>query len=389
MTIVFTPHLERVLKDGSGDGFIVRRTTRNGREYTVIRYDKKALTGEEENVLDIGRFRSVIVEGDRIRCVAPPKSLDTTSFKSSLSENGCRGEQFVEGTMINVFHDSSLETSKDLGRWEIATRSCVGADTRFFSWTTKTFRQMFVEALVHVSGRDDPLADLDTGFFYSMVLQHPENRIVTPFAEPALYLVAAYRVTDDGLGVENAPCAMRKALETCRWLRSPEVYATGGAEVVQKLQDEWQSGAKNYEEPGVMLHDDQNRTRSKIRNPAYENVRRLRGNQPKLQYRYLSLSSEERSEYVRYYPEAEEAFREYGAQVEEFSRELHSAYMQCKVRREVPLSNVPSKFRTHVYHLHGEYVNTLRSEGKIVTRDVVRDYVNGVPAALLMHGINR
>ena len=49
-----------------------------------------------------------------------------------------------------------------------------------------------------------------------------------------------------------------------------------------------------------------NGVRTKIRNPTYENVRLLRGNQPKLQYRYLMLRSNQKvSEYLKYYQNIE------------------------------------------------------------------------------------
>jgi hypothetical protein len=389
MSITFSPRLDDVLAGKDDDKLIVKHATRNGRDYVVVKYNKKALTKTVEDVKDTGRFRSVVLEDGRVRCVAPPKSLGLEDFVSSLSAGGCRIEQLVEGTMINLFREPSAGTDGDLGGWEIATRSSVGAEVRFFSWTDKTFRQMFIEALSRASGSDGALSELDPAFVYSIVLQHPENRIVSAFSEPSLYLVAAYRVVDDGLGVEADLGALQKAYEACPWLRKPIRYATGGSDVVQELRSEWESGTKHYQDPGIMLHDDEAGTRSKVRNPAYEYVRRLRGNQPKLQYRYLSLSDSERSDYLRYYPEAASSFREYSDQVDEFVRGLHAAYMRCKVRHDVTLSDLPSKFRTHVYQLHGEYLSELRPRGQVVTRDAVRNYVKRVPTALLMHGINR
>ena len=58
----------------------------------------------------------------------------------------------------------------------------------------------------------------------------------------------------------------------------------------------------SYHIQGVVIKTDDG-ARYKFRNPNYEHVRHLRGNQPKLQYQYLVLrQSGKVKEYLQYYP---------------------------------------------------------------------------------------
>ena len=53
---------------------------------------------------------------------------------------------------------------------------------------------MFLEASNNANFEFDIL---DKTLCYSFVLQHPKNRIVVPFKETQLYLVACYRINED------------------------------------------------------------------------------------------------------------------------------------------------------------------------------------------------
>lgn len=89
-------------------------------------------------------------------CFAPEKSLDYSLFVDKYNTEYSWLEDFIDGTMINVFYDNIKET------WEIATRSSVGANIVFFNdvknykyfdnnnyfkdYYNLTFRSMFFEA---------------------------------------------------------------------------------------------------------------------------------------------------------------------------------------------------------------------------------------------------
>ena len=56
-------------------------------------------------------------------CYSPPKSLTFKQFQDSLTEN-IIAEEFIEGTMINLFYDND--------EWHISTRGSFGGKCKFY-----------------------------------------------------------------------------------------------------------------------------------------------------------------------------------------------------------------------------------------------------------------
>ena len=104
--------------------------TSNNQKYKVIRYDKNFLS--VDLVPTYCLCRSVILNSNNnVLSIAPPKSIPTDDFIRRYPENTetIRAEEFVEGTMINVFWDPNIGLS---GSWEISTRNTVGATSSFY-----------------------------------------------------------------------------------------------------------------------------------------------------------------------------------------------------------------------------------------------------------------
>ena len=79
----------------------------NNSNYSVIRYDKNFLCADL--IHSYGLCRSVILNsGGQVVCFAPPKSYKPDIFIQKYPENtdGIQAEEFIEGTMINVFFDN-------------------------------------------------------------------------------------------------------------------------------------------------------------------------------------------------------------------------------------------------------------------------------------------
>ena len=166
----------------------------NNSVYKVIRYDKNFLC--VDLIPSYGLCRSVILNSfNQVVGFAPPKSIHAETFIKKYPEcehyGQIEAQEFVEGTMINVFFDSTIGVT---GSWEISTRNTVGATSSFYKAAgSKTFRQMFMEAAAE-SKLD--INKLEKELCYSFVLQHPENRIVVPFSKPDLYLVGVYKINN-------------------------------------------------------------------------------------------------------------------------------------------------------------------------------------------------
>lgn len=361
----------------------------NDKVYKIVRYDKEYLSEDLKETT--GLFRSVIVQDNRVKVFSPSKSIDYDTFINRYSPEDVRAEEFVEGTMVNVFWDGE--------KWEISTRSSVGGKVSFF--TTKstlktdyenTFRFMFLDALNFYENDTsqffNSLERLPKNICLSFVLQHPLNRIVVPILTPSLYLVETYRI--DGYTVEVLPITDEMKTTLPSYIKYPMKYELSCYESVKELLA---GTTTDYKIVGVMMKYKDTHIRAKIRNPNYELVRELRGNQPKLQFRYLMLRQNQRvGEYLNYYPEHKEEFNKYRKMIHNFTKDLHQNYLNCYVFKQKPLKEFQFQYRTHMYALHELYTSTLCNndnykQRRVTIRTVV-DYVNHLPPAKLMYSIN-
>lgn len=383
---------------GGGDGSLmnvlklnkVECRTANNAIYKVVRYDKNFL--HIDLIPSYGLCRSVIVNcNNNVVGFAPPKSIPCDEFIKKYSEDtrGITAEEFIEGTMINVFWDDSIGLT---GGWEISTRNTVGATSSFYKGLkSKTFRDMFLEAALENRLVMD---NLEKDKCYSFVLQHPENRIVVPFKQPQLYLVAVYSIRNEEHEGSSAVYIdvfdsqdfrdIFFALNTT--VMFPKVYKF---EKYSDLIDEFASMNTAYSVVGVVLHNKETGERAKIRNPVYEQVRNLRGNQPKLQYQYLSLRKEGKvGDFLKFYPENKKEFSGFRDQVHLFTNTLFANYISCYVKKEKPLIEFSEQYRTHMYNIHQKYLHELREQKLFVNNVLVQKYVNELHPSLLMYCLN-
>lgn len=360
----------------------------NNAKYNVIRYDKNFLC--EDLIQSYGLCRSVIINSaNQVVGFAPPKSIPADSFirkypDAELSDS-IVAEEFVEGTMINVFFDPSIGLT---GGWEISTRNTVGATSSFYkSPHAKTFRQMFTEAATE---NNLDINRLEPDMCYSFVLQHPENRIVVPFSKPQLYLVGVYKISNNPneIIVSHYDSSEYKHFfsELGTSVKFPESY---DFDSYKELVDKYGSMNTSYDIVGVVIHNKLTGERTKIRNPVYEQVRNLRGNQPKLQYQYLCLRKEGRvKDFLKYYPENKHDFSAFRDQVHLFTNTLFSNYISCYIKKEKPLIEFSQQYRTHMFTIHQLYMNELREKKLFVTNTIVQKYVNELHPSLLMYCLN-
>jgi len=361
---------------------------KNGETYHILKYDKKYLTLETEG--SIGLLRSLIFKDDgKIVCFAPPKSLNMSGLATTMNNEQSDDktfvfEEFVEGTMINVFYEEATSS------WEIATRSNVGGTMCFFMEngfkTENTFNYMFQEVCQHV-GFD--MSVLNKKYSYSFVIQHPRNRIVKPITEMKLYLTEVYHIEDTTINVVDINNNLEQfgildntvSLVNKQSVRSPDE--------LNGCNQSMLSGQTPYDVVGIVIKSNHGE-RYKIRNPTYEYVRHLRGNQPKLQYHYLELrQSGKVSEYLQYYPEHSGLFNDFRNSIHVYTNDLLSNYIHCYMKKEKKLTEFPEKFRTHMYSLHHEvYKKILMPNRGYVNKEVVIHYFNSLHPSKQMFVLN-
>ena len=359
--------------------------TSNKQKYSVIRYMKEYLC--LDMIPTYGLCRSVILNStNNVVGFAPPKSIPSDSFIKMYPDksNHLVAQEFIEGTMINAFWDPSVGLT---GSWEISTRNTVGATSSFFKGSNqKTFRTMFLEAMTAINLSLD---SLNKDLCYSFVLQHPDNRIVVPFKNPDLYLVAVYhiKIVDGNWTALSYPMS---DLKNYNWgpavIKFPQVYEWN---TYTELIEKYASMNTSYSVMGVVVYNNLTCERMKIRNPVYEQVRSLRGNQPKLQYQYLSLRKEGKvADFLKFYPENKKEFSTFRDQVHLFTSTLFANYIACYVKKEKPLKEFSDQYRTHMFNIHKIFMDDLREKKMFVTNTTVINYVNNLHPSLLMYCLN-
>ena len=140
---------------------------------------------------------------------------------------------------------------------------------------------------------------------------------------------------------------------------------------------------------GLILYDKERDIRTKIRNKNYEFVRKLRGNQPKLDYRYLELKKNKTiNKYLQFFPEHKENFDEFWNKTKEFTNDLYEFYVETHIKKTKNIQDIPKEFKPHLYNLHQYYINDLRPNKFSLQRMHVISYVNHLPEALLLFALN-
>ena len=345
--------------------------------YTIVKYDKTTLSNFF--ISSYGLFRSVILDNGTICSFSPPKSIPSDTFISQYQNKGEHivAEDFVEGTMINVFY-SHTHT-----KWDIATKSNIGGNTSFYK-NCKSFREMFDDACRECQLFIDTL---NPAFCYSFVLQHPDNRIVVPFNKPQLYLTDVYSITQEEMEMRVYPVSPHKVYD---WGKTgvlfPKTYEVASyADLVAK----YASPNTSYDIMGVVIRNMDTLERCKLRNPIYEEVRHLKGNQAKLQYQYLYLRHMGKiPDFLKYYPENKKAFSTYRDHVHMFTNTLYQNYISCYIKKERPLKEFGAQYKTHMYKLHQRYINELKEGNMYITSGEVIRYVNSLHPSLLMYSLN-
>ena len=292
------------------------------------------------------------------------------------------GMEFIEGTMINIFWHNEI--------WEFSTKSVLGGKNNFYKYpNAKTFKMMFDEAC---QATNLNIESLDKTKCYSFVLQHPENRIVIPHDKPQLYLIAVYSIKDNIIKHVH-PSEIRKWVY---WENTsvlfPTIFDLSQTDISTLIERyACPYGNSVYTSMGIVFYNVETGNRTKLRNVTYEKVRQLRGNQAKLEYQYLCLRQENKvSEFLKWYPETKHYITDCRNKLHLFTKELFTHYISCFIKKEKKLSFYSGRYKCHMYNLHQLYIanDGLKSKKMYVTFQVVKEYVNTLAPALLLHFIN-
>ena len=138
-----------------------------------------------------------------------------------------------------------------------------------------------------------------------------------------------------------------------------------------------------------VLYNKKTGERTKVRNPTYEEVRQLRGNQPKLQFQYLSLRKEGKvNEFLKFYPENKTELSMFRDQIHLFTTTLYDNYVSCYIKKEKPLKEFSPQFRTHMFNIHKLYLTEMKEKKEHIKISSVINFVNNLEPTLLMFSLN-
>jgi hypothetical protein len=381
--------------------------------HSILKYTAGTLKCDELHTL--GLLRSVVLDQyGKIMAYSPPKCITPRpdEFTSRFSDDKIIVEELVEGTMINLFYHRPNGQDEGAG-WELATKSCVGANIVFHSVnkpatqepatqepatqepatqepTTqepkKTFRRMFFECMNQAGLEFDAL---QKDCCYSFVIQHPNNHIVRQIDTPTLYLIAVYKIDNENLVVE----------EQCRDEHLARINASAATSVrvplqftdvdLGVLQDIYASVNAPYDFPGLVCRQRSTGVRFKFRNPNYERLKNLHGSEPKLQFQYLSLRQQGKvKQYLKQYPEHRQAFQQFRDQLHAYTNQLFANYIGCYVNKERPCAEYPAEFKLHMFRLHQMYLNELREKKEHITLGKTIAYMNGLNPSQQIYTLN-
>ena len=322
----------------------------------IIRYDKKT---SDFTVPYVHVFRSVVWDtvANLPKSVAPFKACDgVPESKDSLLI-----QDFVEGVMIQAYM-TYADTHVHL-----ATRSKLGANTRFYS------KRNFSDLLTDVPGLQlDKILPPPTTpeaipyTFASLVLQHPEHRIVAPALNPRIYVVSIGYVSADGTVLIN---------------ENPETWPPAAAALAPQTKGlhpltlGWSWQGLVYKNPTTLQ-------RWRERNPAHTLVRDLRGNEADSYSRFLRLrKGGQLPDYISYYPEEKDLFYQIEVKLQEQTKELFADYNAVhRGPREARkhLKEVGWPLNKHIFTLHGLYMKELKPAKQELTIELVTQYVNAL-----------
>ena len=354
-------------------------SVKNHKNKKLYSYNKELITEKGYNIYsDIGLCRSIITDMDnKILMVSPSKSMEYEHFINLYPNiNDVIIEKFIEGTMMNIFWDSEFET------WEFSTKTNIGGNTTFFN--EKTFRVLF-EEVIEYSKLD--VNQLDKNICYSFVFQHPENRIVSKFNNLNLFLIEAYKIVNNTIQILDTRALLNTEAFNNTKVVCPMTYESNRS--YEELYNYYTNKTLSYTIMGVVIRDKSTNIRTKIRNPCYEMVRRLRGNNPKLQYHYYSLLKEDMiSLFLTYYPEYNDEFISFERKNKLFNETLYKNYVRCFIKKEKQLNEYPKNYKTHMYNIHQIYKDILKSQRKTVELNVVKKYTNTLDIKLYLWSVN-
>jgi hypothetical protein len=365
--------------------------------YTILNYDKDVICDDD---FSNGYYRSLIISSpeNKLLAFSPQKSMKPEAFveKYPVVDKNIFMNEIIEGTMVNLFFDERV------GQWEISTRGAVGGSYFYYrnqydinsdKKNQSSFYQMFLEALCGDEKQSLNelilLKDFPKNYSYSFVLQHPDNHIVLSISKCCIYLVSVFEL-QEGNNVKFISPMEYQNWDIFKNVNSlilfPKQYHY---ENYEQLKEENCSIQTDFTNLGVMVTNLESGERTTFKNPTYEEVKLLRGNNPNLQYQYLCLRKTGKvKDFLFYFPQYKKIFYRFYQEYETFVTNVHFSYLTYYVQKQSV--QISKKYSPHIYKIHHElFLPSLQTENPIIVkRKVVKEYFDNLEPREMIYHLN-
>lgn len=374
----------------------------NNSLYYMINYDKSMICFDDtEN----GKYKSVVLsypEKD-VLCFSPEKSMIFEKFIEKYPEinDTILINEFIEGTMINLFYDYKTK------KWLISTRKRIGGKNRIMNEFTnnKTFYELFLESLS--ANVDDDLNDLPfikmlpMSYCYSFVLNNMKST-------PISYLVAVHKIYFDNTIKYILPTEYEKwkffvnVVGLIQFPKRIENYNT-----YESLNHYYNDIHNNSHSKGCVITNLKTGERTKIINIEYSKKKESQKIDNNLLYQYLcyrrinviskkykkldkNIEETDFFFWIKNIPYHKNNFLKIHEKVENFIKNVHSSYLDFYVYKSRGQKDISEKFMKYIFKIHYTiYIPSLRTKEKIrITKDIVHDFFNKIEPNEMLYIIN-
>ena len=349
-----------------GSPYVILKTTKDDSTSTVNTEEETYVAGSYPLLAQLCRSVVWDTRTNTPCSVAPFPARRDQKIPTDLP---LRMEDFVEGVMINIFRSANSNET------HVTTRSRLDADGTFYS--DRTFSELFEEAL---DSKKISLGSLErimgepylavrenmptiASVFMSLVLSHPEHRVVRSVEKANFWAIYRGVVYNDGtveFYTDDLPQAWRPksypVADSANWASLKAQF-----DEIKKTKPWYWQGLVVY---GTASNEPSARWR--FRNGDHDRVRRqLRGTESNPFGRFLRLRANKRvQEYLRIYPEDNDEFQGFERDYRATTKTLYQWYCACHKEHSIVFKQLPKSVQPLVFGLHKTYLETLRPQGK-------------------------
>ena len=287
--------------------------------------------------------KGVVIEGNAkiMNCFPRVKETTTENIHETWDDEKLKHARFFkheEGTLIRVFYSTR--------GWMVSTQKKLDAFTSKWG-SNKSFGEEWVDALGCEHNTTTSLREklnhtdnLLPNFFKTLNKSHQylfllrnnaQNRIVclSP-SYPTVYHVGTFKSNvldvDDSIGI-NKPdeLSVNTMDDLTREIQTVDARYSGGFMI--------RVSEKNPDPKSIIM---ENVSWQKMLTPRYQDLQKVRANEPSLKFRYLQvrLDSEMVDKLFALYPEAIPLFNEYEDSLFDIAKYIHQSYINRFIRRE-------------------------------------------------------